>query len=97
MDPLEQEAIKGAGALISDFCKISMRFIAGKTHTEIEKIKVIFEVGFQEYIQKNIRKYSSVKTLLHRYQPINIKSIYSSPNIMFGKKSRGRRAICTKY
>jgi hypothetical protein len=59
-------------------------FSAGASR--LNNLLVSYEKGFTEYSARLYERCSMVKTLLHRYQPINIDDIYIDANLVLGSK-----------
>lgn len=74
---VEEELIKSLiSELIKQFTLPIYNGLKKITKGTNDKIQVIFELCFSEYLVRNYERYSKTKTLLYREMPVNLKDFY---------------------
>jgi hypothetical protein len=70
--------------LIKDFSANVFDHAKKLTASQIKKLKTTFKIGFDDYLNQQLRTASLVKTLLYRDRPENISNIYVDQEFVSG-------------
>jgi len=68
--------IAGISQAIASVCKDIVLSTVGIAKSQAEKLSAELEIGFTKFTQRTLERCAKVKTLLHRYEPIEIERAY---------------------
>ncbi|WP_338832026.1 NACHT domain-containing protein [Bradyrhizobium sp. 27S5] len=77
--------LAGISQATAAICKEIVMSTVGLAKAQAEKLTVELEIGFKKLTQRNLERCAKVKTLLHRYEPIDIERAYVHPLIGFAR------------
>jgi hypothetical protein len=86
MDELNSALAKGAIDGLKEIAKEVFRASAAFGKKQVGKLAVDFEYGFKEYLDRNYRRLSLVKTLLNPAVPVSLEATYVAPYLGVGQK-----------
>jgi predicted NACHT family NTPase len=93
MSDLTQAVTAGISQAITSICNDLVTATVDSARGQAEKLLVEFQIGFGKYLERNYERCSKVKTLLHRYEPIEIESAYVPPRLKFGRHTINQRSF----
>lgn len=80
MEELSEAVIKGAVEGIKGIASDLVKMGASAGRKQLAKLSVDFEYGFKEFLERNYKRISRVKTLLNPTVPISVETAYVSPS-----------------
>lgn len=83
MTDITSAIIAGISQATATICRDIVLSTVGLAKTQTEKLTAELEIGFKKLTQRNLERCAKVKTLLHRYEPIEIDRAYVHPKIGF--------------
>jgi hypothetical protein len=86
MDDLNAALAKGAIDGLKEIAKDVLKAGTAFGRKQIGKLAVDFEFGFKEYLDRNYRRLSIVKTLLNPATPVSLEATYVAPSLAIGEK-----------
>ncbi len=90
MSDFSAAIIAGMSQAITSVCKDIMLSTVGLAKSQAEKLAVELEIGFTRLTKRTLERCAKVKTLLHRYEPIDIERAYVHPTIGISRKELGQ-------
>jgi hypothetical protein len=86
MDDLNAAIAKGAIDGLKEIAKDVLKAGTSFGRKQIGKLAVDFEFGFKEYLDRNYKRLSVVKTLLNPTTPVSLEASYVPPSLAIGEK-----------
>lgn len=96
-ETLGAAVLAGVLTAVKSISEEILRASGNAAKREFEKLLVDFEIGFKKYVQRNYEKCSRVKTLLHRYEPINLESAYVAARIKFKNEEISESTLIDRF
>jgi hypothetical protein len=81
VEDINAELAKGAIEGLKDIAKELLKGGAAFGKDKLAKLSVDFEFGFKEYLDRNLKRLSQVKTLLNPNSPVSLEATYVAPNL----------------
>jgi hypothetical protein len=78
--------LAGISQATAAICKDIVMATVGLAKAQAEKLTAELEIGFKKLTQRTLERCAKVKTLLHRYEPIEIERAYVHPTIGFSRR-----------
>ncbi len=83
MSDFGQAAALGVTQAVTDICKDLVRSTTNAIKFNTDKLVAEFEFGLGKYLERNHERCSKVKTLLHRFEPVQLEQVYVPPKLQF--------------
>jgi hypothetical protein len=91
MNDFGESLIKGAIEGLGELAKEIVKGGAALGRKQVAKLSVDFEFGFKDFLGRNYRRLSRVKTLLNPNLPASLEATYVAPNFRFGSRNLSER------
>jgi NACHT domain-containing protein len=85
--------LAGISQATAAICKDIVMSTVGLAKSQAEKLAAELELGFKKLTQRTLERCAKVKTLLHRYEPIEIERAYVHPTIGFARTEADQAAF----
>jgi predicted NACHT family NTPase len=87
MADFEIDVNKVAGHAATKLIDSFFSLVRGETKDQIAKYKIRFGKGFSRYLSENLKRYGQYKTLLNRYDTVQLTDCYVPANARIGKET----------